>query len=64
MLGGQTAGKMSSIIRFLSRRSRKGARRKGVESQIPEKPRKGILPCKVMLLDGTDMSVDVPVSML
>nr|AUG84436.1 Yurt [Platynereis dumerilii] len=46
---------MSKFLRFLSRRG--GYKnRDGLQG---EKPKKGILPCKVILLDGTDMSVDV-----
>lgn len=49
---------MSRFFRFFSRR---GGGQKGVKEK-EDKALKNILPCRVMLLDGSDLSVNVPVS--
>lgn len=49
------------MLRFLSKRfgrSARGSKGRG-DSKLPSKPGKNVLPCKIILLDGTDMSVDV-----
>lgn len=51
------------MLRFLSKRFSRSTR--GAKSRTDSKttkPGKNILPCKIILLDGTDMSVDVHVS--
>ena len=48
---------MSRFFRFLSRR---GTARGG--SLKDEKPNKNILVCRVIMLDGTDATFDIPVS--
>ena len=50
---------MSKFFRFLSRR-RTGRGVKRTEIGHPKK--KNVVPCIVMLLDGTDFSIDLPVS--
>lgn len=54
---------MSEMLRFFSKRVGRNAQKyKTVEegrSSLPPKP-KHILPCKVMMLDDTDLSFDVP----
>ena len=50
---------MFRFFRFVSRR-RTGRGIKRTEIGHPKK--KNVLPCIVMLLDGTDFSVDLPVS--
>lgn len=52
------------MLRFLSKRfsrSTRGAKSR-TDSKASTKPGKNILPCKIILLDGSDMSVDVHVS--
>ncbi|XP_013409661.1 band 4.1-like protein 5 [Lingula anatina] len=46
---------MSRLIRFLSRR-RTG---RGIQKVGDGKPRKGCINCKIILLDGTDISIDI-----
>lgn len=55
--------KMSRLIRFFSRR-RYGRGVQRAEEQSPEKPRKNVLQCKVILLDDSSINVDLPVSVL
>lgn len=55
------------MLRFFSKRfgrSTRGAKSRGSDSRATTKPGKNVLPCKIILLDGTDMSVDVHVSIL
>ncbi|XP_035212926.1 band 4.1-like protein 5 isoform X2 [Stegodyphus dumicola] len=50
------------MLRFLSKRfsrSTRGGKTRGADGKVPSKPGKNILPCKIILLDGTDLSVDV-----
>ncbi|XP_054715650.1 band 4.1-like protein 5 isoform X2 [Uloborus diversus] len=50
------------MLRFLSKRfsrSTRGAKSRGNDSKTLTKPGKNILPCKIILLDGSDLSVDV-----
>jgi len=49
---------MSSLIRFLSRRrTGRGYQKRG--EQPPDKAKKHLITCKVILLDGTDYSIDI-----
>jgi len=55
---------MSRFIRFLSRRrTGRGIRRSGTDQVdgAAAVGKKGHLLCKVELLDGTDITVDIPV---
>ena len=55
---------MSRLIRFLSRRrTGRGIHRTAAEESAKQKLKKNILVCQVQLLDNTDVSIDVPVSM-
>ncbi|KAF8794721.1 Band 4.1-like protein 5 like protein [Argiope bruennichi] len=49
------------MLRFLSKRFSRSTRNKSRTSgeKAPTKLGKNILPCKIILLDGSDMSVDV-----
>lgn len=51
---------MSKLVRFLSRRrTGKGIKR---GAQTDPKKNKHIINCTVVLLDGTDISIELPVS--
>ena len=50
---------MSAFIRFLSRRGTRRGNKSGQPSE-PEKP-KNVIVCKVQLLDGSSLSVDLNV---
>ena len=54
--------KMSRLIRFLSRRRTARGVQKNKKDEQTHKPKKGYMVCKVLLLDGTDVGIDVPVS--
>ncbi|KAG8183165.1 hypothetical protein JTE90_013687 [Oedothorax gibbosus] len=50
------------MLRFLSKRfnrSTRGGKNRTNDIKTPTKPGKNILPCKIILLDGSDLSVDV-----
>ncbi|XP_042899995.1 band 4.1-like protein 5 isoform X2 [Parasteatoda tepidariorum] len=50
------------MLRFLSKRfsrSTRGGKHRATEGKTPTKPGKNVLPCKIILLDGSDLSVDV-----
>ncbi|GFQ97419.1 hypothetical protein TNCT_41321 [Trichonephila clavata] len=51
------------MLRFLSKRFSRSTRGKSRTSsdKTLSKPGKNILPCKIILLDGSDLSVDVHV---
>ncbi len=53
---------MSRLIRFLSRRKSGRGVQKNKHDDRLHKPKKGYMVCKVMLLDGSDVSIDLPVS--
>lgn len=53
------------MLRFLSKRfnrSTRGGKNRASEGKTLTKAGKNILPCKIILLDGSDLSVDVHVS--
>lgn len=52
---------MSKFIRFLSRRRTGRGINKSTTEDGGFKKKKGIVACKVILLDGTDMMVELPV---
>lgn len=52
---------MSKFIRFLSRRRTGRGINKSATEDGGFKKKKGIVACKVILLDGTDMMVELPV---
>ena len=49
---------MSRLIRFFSRRRTD----RGVQKHQEHLPKKGYVLCKVLLLDGSDVAIEVPVS--
>lgn len=55
---------MSKLVRFLSRRRTGKGIKRGI--QQPEndskKANKNVIVCTVMLLDGTDVTIELPVS--
>ena len=53
---------MSAFIRFLSRRGTRRGTKHG-QAPEPEKP-KNIIVCKVLLLDGSCLTVDLHVSFI
>ena len=52
---------MASFLRFFSRRRTGRGVRRGDQTQGYEKPNKKNIICKVLLLDGTDVTIEVPV---
>ena len=55
---------MSRLIRFLSRRRTGRGVQKNKQDEQTHKPKKGYIVCKVLLLDGSDVGIDVPVSLI
>lgn len=53
---------MAAFFRFLSRRRSRRTQHRTEIGQAPEK-KKNVLTCTIMLLDGSDLTVDVPVSL-
>lgn len=52
---------MSKLVRFLSRRRTGKGIKRGVHSSDPKK-KKHVVDCTVVLLDDTDVSIELPVS--
>jgi len=57
----QLIAAMSKFIRFLSRRRTGRGINKSPAEDGGFKKKKGIIACKVVLLDGTDLMVELPV---
>ena len=53
---------MSKLVRFLSRRRTGKGIKRGVQNQGDPKKNKHVIVCRVILLDGTDVSIELPVS--
>ena len=54
---------MSKLVRFLSRRRTGKGIKRGVQQSDPKK-NKHVIVCTVVLLDGTDVTIELPVSIL
>lgn len=52
---------MSKLVRYLSRRKTGKGIKRGVQEPDPKK-NKHVIVCTVVLLDGTDVTIELPVS--
>lgn len=53
---------MSKLVRYLSRRRTGKGIKRGVQTQEDHKKNKHVIVCTVVLLDGTDVTIELPVS--
>ena len=53
---------MSKLVRYLSRRRTGKGIKRGAQTQNDPKKNKHVIVCQVVLLDGTDVTIELPVS--